>query len=88
MHLFKFKLQAQNCPSLKIVRVLKFPRLFFSPQFAFLKFCIVSDRTRNLLLEDSYSSDILEQQWIEHQKSHKKSFSYETFFFLGQIYRL
>lgn len=40
MHLFKFKLQAQNCPSLKIVRVLKFPRLFFFSNLLFSSFVL------------------------------------------------
>lgn len=42
-------IEAQNYPSLKIISILKFPHLvlfFFFFQCAFLKFCIVSDRTK------------------------------------------
>lgn len=56
--------------------------LFFFLDLVFLTFLTVSDRktTKTQLLEGTYSGDILEQQWNEHQKSHKKSYSYEASF--------
>lgn len=54
----QFEYQTQNCPQ-KLFRALKFPYYCFP--FGFLKLLTVLDRTNNLLLEDSFSGDILEQ---------------------------
>lgn len=46
MYVFMFELQSQNYPQLKLIINTKMSSLsFFPPQFVFLKFLIVSDRT-------------------------------------------